>query len=304
MTRTRKIIAGLIVAVLILLLVAFMSIDAIAASVIRSQGTTILGVKTDVSSVKLGIFSDDTQIRGLKIANPEGFEKPDFVQLTSADIAASIGTMLSDKIEIPTVILQGLTLDLEQIDDRLNANVIVEHVSAATSSETSTEPSERVHLNIGKLEIHDIRLTATGSIVNLAGGKLDAEIPSFTMENVGTKTEEGDITSQVVSLALSILLKHIQDNPVQGLSGAAVGSIATALESVPGLRKIGVGKALLEVNRGLNEGLGKATDEIKNLGDNIGEGLGGLLGGGKGKSPSGESSDEGKKETDKKESGG
>ncbi len=278
MSRTKKIIAGIIVGIVVLLLGAYMAVDAIAASLLRSEGTAILGVKTDVSSIRLGLFSSKTSVEGLVIANPPGFKRTEFVHLDRADIAASVGTLLSRKINIPTVKIDGLTLDLEQIDDRLNATVIVDHVTKATEGAgEDDEEDEPVHLSIGELEITNITLTASGSIVNLAGGKLDATIPSFVMKNVGTNTEDGDVAGQVISLALSIVMQHIVDHPVKGLSGAAVGSLATAMESVPGLRQLGVGKVLLNVNETLNQGLGKATQGIKDIGGGIGGAISGQL---------------------------
>jgi hypothetical protein len=283
MSRTKKIIAGIIVAILVLVLGGFMFIDAIAASVLRSQGTSLLGVQTNVSSIRLGLLTQETSLTGLSIANPKGFGKPEFVHIDKMDIAASVGTMLSSTIDIPTVTIDGLALDLEQIDDRLNATVIVDHVTKATASADGTADSnaDPVHLTIGELSITNIKLTASGSIVNIAGGRLDTTIPSITIQNVGTKTEGGDIAGQAISLALSILMKHIMDNPVQGLSGAAVGSVATALEAIPGLRTLGVGKALLDVNRTLNDGVSKARQGLKDVGGSLTGGLSDLIGGGK-----------------------
>ena len=67
MSRTKKIIAGIIVGIVVLLLGAYMAVDAIAASLLRSEGTAILGVKTDVSSIRLGLFSSKTSVEVISI---------------------------------------------------------------------------------------------------------------------------------------------------------------------------------------------------------------------------------------------
>ena len=64
MSRTKKIIAGIIVGIVVLLLGAYMAVDAIAASLLRSEGTAILGVKTDVSSIRLGFVQLENLGRG------------------------------------------------------------------------------------------------------------------------------------------------------------------------------------------------------------------------------------------------
>ena len=279
MSRAKKILAGVIVGLIIVIGGLYMSIDTIAASVLRSEGTSVLGVKTQVESVKLGLFRPSTSIRGLTIANPEGFDKPDFLHVDRAEISATVGTMLSADIQVPLVAIDGLTLDIEQINDKLNVDVIVDHVKqqahASKSPDTGADDNDDVKLNIARLEIRNITLMASGRIVNLAGGTLDTTIPSFTMDNVGTNSDDGELSGQIVSLALSILLQHIADNPVKGLSSAAVGTMASALDAIPGLRQIGVSSAMLKVNAGLNKGLEKATGGVKD----VGKALGGLLDG-------------------------
>jgi hypothetical protein len=283
MSRTKKILAGIIVGLIIVVGGLYMAIDTIVASVLRSEGTSVLGVQTQVESVKLGLFRPSTEIRGLTIANPEGFSRPNFVHVDRAEISATVGTMLSSDIQIPLVVIDGLTLDIEQINEKLNIDVIVEnvkrHAHASQSPDTGADDNDDVKLNIARLEIRNITLTASGSIVNLAGGSLDTTIPSFTMDNVGTNTDDGELSGQIISLALSILLQHIADNPVKGLGNAAVGTMATALDSIPGLRSIGVSSALLKVNAKLNRGLEKATGGVKNVGKALGGLLDGLGGG-------------------------
>jgi len=274
MSKWKKIVGAVVIGVVVLALVAYMAVDTIVASLIRTEGSTLLGVPTQVGSVRLGLLEEHTTLRGLTVANPKGFERAHFVQIAEATIEASLGTMLGDDINIPTVRIDGLVLDLEQINDSLNADVIVNHINASTASEFK-QTRDPVQLNIASLEITNITLHARGSIVNIAGGKIDAEIPSFTMVNVGTKTDDGEVSAQIVSLVLSIMLQHIADNPVKGLSSAAVGSIASALDKIPGLRQIGVSKVLLDVNRGLNDTLEKVGKGVKGIGD----AFGGLLGG-------------------------
>ena len=282
MSKWKKIVGAVLVVLVVLALAGYMTVDTIAASLIRSEGTVLLGVDTQVKTVRLGLLEQRTTLRALTIANPEGFERPHFVQISEATIDASLGTLMSNDINIPSVHIDGLVLDLEQVNAKLNADVIVSHIKASTTSEAQQD-RDPVSINIASLKITNITLHAKGSIVNLAGGTLDAEVPSFTMMNVGSKTDEGEVASQIVSLTLSILMQHIAENPVRGLSGAAVGTIATALDGIPGLRQIGISKALLDVNTGLNDTLEKAGKGVKGIGDAIG----GLLGGDKKKQDEG-----------------
>ena len=80
-------------------------------------------------------------------------------------------------------------------------------------------------------------------------------------------------------MMLGVLMKHIAENPIQGLSGAAVGSVASAIENIPILDQTGVGRRLGDVLKGANRGLNEGIQGVGKGIQDIGKGLGGLLGG-------------------------
>ncbi len=275
-------LAKRIAVVLVLLLVVavvgtYLAIDAIARSVIDTQGSAVLGVSTSVDSVRLAVFSDGSHLSGLTIANPEGFKRPNFIELGEATIEANVGTLLGSDIQIPSVHITGLTVDLEQINERMNASEIVSNVERNTATPDDTD--DPMDFNVKTLVIEDIRLTASGSIVNIAGGHLDTRIPRLELHNLGTRTDGDQLSHQLISMMLGVLMRHIAANPIEGLSGAAVGSVATALENIPILDQTGVGHTVGDVLKGANKAVSEGLGDVgKGLGD-IGKGLGGLLSG-------------------------
>ena len=272
-----RILIGSVVGLILLVAIAYIAIDAIARQVIDTEGTNVLGVPTEVSSVSMAVFGSETSFSGLTIANPPHFKRDNFIEVGEAAIAANLGTLISSDIEIPNVHIKGLTVDLEQIDDRMNASEIVKNVERNTA--TPDDKQEPVNFNVKVLIIEDIHLTASGSIVNIAGGHLDTKIPRLELHNLGTKTDADQLSHQLVSIMLGVLMKHIAENPIQGLSGAAVGSVASALESIPLLDHTGVGRTLGDALKGVNKGLGKGIQDVGKGLQNLGDGLGGLLGG-------------------------
>jgi hypothetical protein len=296
MKLVRRISLIAVLVVIVLVVGVYLAIDVIARNVIDSEGTSVLGVSTSVESVHLGIFTQDTKLVGLTIANPTGYARPNFIQVKSIEVQASVGTMLSSDIKIPLVHITGLDVDLEQVKKMLNATEIVNNVAANTASADDTSAS--VEFNVQTLIIEDIHLTASGSIVNLAGGKLDTKIPRLEIHNLGTKTDGDQLSEQLVSLMLGVLMKHIASNPIHGLSGIAIGSISTALERIPILKQTGVGQklggALNRVGRGLSGGISEVGDGFKG----IGAGIGGLIGEGEQAKPSGETGESDAEEGD------
>ena len=255
---------------------AYVAIDLIARNVVDSQGTAVLGVPTNVSSVRLAVFGSQSGFHNLTIANPAGYQKPNFVEIKEAEFSAGLGTLLSSSIEIPLVHIKGLTLDLEQINDKTNANEIIKNIDANTATPDDTD--DPMQFNITKLVIEDIRLTASGSIVNIAGGKLDTTIPRLELNNLGTNTDGDQLSHQLISMMLGVLMKHIADNPIQGLSGAAVGSMVTAIESIPVIGSSGAGRSIGHLLKGVNNGLNSGVQGIGEKINGLGKGISDLFG--------------------------
>ncbi len=257
--------------VLVVVIGAYFAIDQIARSIVGSQGTSVLGVPTSVSSVRLAVFSAESGFTELTIANPEGFQKPNFIEIKQAEFSASVGTLLSSNIDIPLVHIKGLTLDLEQIAGNTNADAIIKNINANTKEPDDVD--DPMKFNIKKLIIEDIRLTASGSIVNIAGGKIDTKIPRIELSNLGTETDGDQLSQQLISMMLGVLMKHIAENPIQGLSGAAVGTIVTGIESIPilGSSQAGrtLGQLLMGANRGINSGVQGIGEKLNGVGKGI-----------------------------------
>ena len=270
----KKVIKWAILSVLGLVVVAvvvsYIAIDMIARTAIDSAGSSIFGVPVNVDSVHMAVFGSESSLDGLTIANPKGFKAPYFIQVGDATIQANVPSLLSSDITIPLVQITGLKLDLEQINQRLNATELVANIKKATASPGGDDSGSAVSFNIQKFVVDDIELHASGSIVNIAGGRLDAKIPKLELKNLGTKTNGDELADHLVSMMVTVLMKHIADHPIQGLSGVAVGSVATALENIPLLDQTGVGRSVGDALKGVNQGLGQGISDI-------GEGLGDLL---------------------------
>jgi|GEM_PF-1440405 len=276
MRKFGKISAIVACSLLALIIILYLSVDLIARYALHRAGTDLMGVETTASSVDLGIIRNSTTITDLTIDNPEGFRQPRLLEVKNMYIEGRLGTFVSSNIQIPLVSLDGFTIDLEQIGDRINVSEVVSNISKEVD-----EPDDSggdITLNIARLEIKDITLTAEGKIVSIAGGKLDATLPKIELADVGTESDPDKLLAHVIGIMVKIVLNHIASNPIKGLSNAALGQIGNAIESIPGLKQVGLGKPIADAVRGVGEG---AAGAINGIGDVI---RGATGGGGKAKS--------------------
>lgn len=251
-----------IVAVVILFIVGLKLVDVIAKSVIDSELTALLGVDAHVGGVDLGVLTSRSSFTNIKIKNPPEFAQKYIITIDRADIDCGVGTLMSDNIDIKEVTLKGLVFDLEEVDKKINIEEVIkniqEYVKSLPPTNTSTE------LNIHVLKVQDVRLTASGAIVTIAGGKIDQQIPDFQVTNIGTKSDTSRMSNQFVSILTHSVLSHVFKNPINGLSGVTMSSLHSVFGEIP----FASGGSLADGIRDLGNVLGGGgEDEEKKEGD-------------------------------------
>jgi len=250
-SKATKVITIVIVSGLILGLVGLRLVDVIARSVIDSEVSEILGVEAHFGGVDLGVLTSSSTFTGITIKNPPGFKKSFLLTIDRAEIDCGLGTLMSDDIDIPRVVLDGLTFDLEEVDKKINIEDVIKNIQAYVADQPQTDtPTE---LEIRTLEIKNLVLTAHGDIVTIAGGSLKTKIPDFTVENIGTKSDTHRMASQFVNILTHAILSHAFKHPIAGLSGVTMTS----------LQKISTDLPLVPFTK-LKEGFENVKDVLKN----------------------------------------
>ncbi|MCH2147956.1 MAG: AsmA family protein [Phycisphaerales bacterium] len=217
--------------VLILCIVGLRLVDVIAKSVLDSQVSAILGVEARVSGVSLGVLTSSSSFTGITIENPPGFKEEYVLSIESATMDVGIGTLLSNDIEIPNIVLTGLTFDLEEVDKKINIEEVVNNITAYSDAQPATDTPTEVEIKT--LHVHDLDLKASGSIVTITGGHLETKVPDFTVKNIGTKSNPSKMSEQFVNVLMHAVLSHVFDHPIEGLSSVFTSSVKKAVYELP-----------------------------------------------------------------------
>jgi len=268
-------------------------IDSIARKGIEAGSTYALGVPTTLDKADVGIFGGTFSMGGLNVANPEGFTSPHFLVLNDGAVAVSLGTLRRDVVELPTLTLTGISMNLERAGDKSNYKVILDNLKRFESDggppgKKPAEPSEPgKKFVIRNLEIRDINVH-----VNLLpqGGTLtqvDVPIDLIQLKDVGS----GGKSVQLSDLA-GVILKTIMTVAVQKggelIPGDISGELTKGLGELQNLGDQGItvllgdggvvqtfGKTAEELGKSAEEGAKKLGDEAKKLGEGIGNIFGG-----------------------------
>ena len=79
-------VLAVLIIVIVICLVGIMVLDSMGRTLVKTAGSEGLGVPVAVKSVHVGFFSNDSHLKEIQIANPEGFTNPNLLSIERADI--------------------------------------------------------------------------------------------------------------------------------------------------------------------------------------------------------------------------
>jgi hypothetical protein len=195
----------ILIPVALLLMLAFGSlllVDSLARKAIEEGGSHALGVETSLESAGIGLFSGLFTLDGLAVANPPGFSEPEFFRLRSGELQLPLSALMEETITIPSLVLEGITIDLERNSKGTNYGQLLEHLEGITAGGSSDEPtdtSDSKTFLLQELVIRDVRAN-----VNLlpAGGeltKMSVSVPEIRVEGLSNALTLPQLCALVVT---------------------------------------------------------------------------------------------------------
>ena len=235
MKKLAILVGGLVILLVAVVAVVFVSIDAIARAAIERGSTYALGVPTTLGSADIGILSGEFTMKDLDVANPDGFDGGYFFQLDEGFVAVSLGSLRQDTVEIPTLALTGVRMNLQKKGGRANYTVITENLKRLESGETAGEERNRAeedgergkNFMIHEIVIRDVHVTV--DVLPIGGELTRIEIPieEVRLTEIGSETlTTAEVTSRVIKMILAAVVRNGASLPadlVDDLGGALRG---------------------------------------------------------------------------------
>jgi len=280
MIKKLAILAGALVVVLVgIVVIAVMSIDSIAKAAIVHGSTYALGVQTTLASADIGIFSGEFGLKGLIVANPEGFESDHFLQLDEGFLAVSLGSLRQDTVEVPTLALTGIDINLEKRGGKANYKIITDNLKRFESDDTADDGAQAGAGKPGKkfvvreIIIRDVNVTVDLVPVGGALTRLELPIEEIRMTDIGS---DSMTTAELTNRIIKMILAAIVSNGAQ-LPADLVNDLGGALAELGDLGNMTVTETVKTVGK-VAERLGEGGEEVGKAIGNAVEGLGGLFG--------------------------
>ena len=228
--------AGLALLVVGAALLIYLSLDFFVARAIESEGTAALQTPVSVEGVDLALTESRAGLRGLEVANPEGYGSEPAFALGEIAVSIDPESLSGGPIRLPSIRITESRVRVE-LGERGFSNLerILERVRAPAEETSEGEASEPTRFSIDELRFDG------GRIVLAREGKKDQslELPEITLRELGGS--EGATGGEIARVATEALLQRV-------VIAAASHELSEVLEEE-------IGKALGEATRDIFKGV-------------------------------------------------
>jgi uncharacterized protein involved in outer membrane biogenesis len=179
--------------------------------------------------VDIGLIAGRAQLEGLIVGNPKGFAAPAAVKVGKARVRLKLGSILSDRIEIEEITIDGPEVTYEGILSKSNFSTILDNVqsfastgerSKPTTPTVQTPPSDAKKFLINELNVTNGRVALWVTSGLLGDQNLSVTLPEIHLKDIG-KATGGATAAEALGAVFAALNKA---------SAQAVASAAKPLE--------------------------------------------------------------------------
>lgn len=221
-----RIAGGLVLLAGVALVALWWRMDALAERMIEQGASERLGVETTLRGLLLRPISGILSLRGLRIANPPGYEG-DFLWVERARGELDVSTLRREVVEVREVELEGVVLALEERPNGSNYDHIVANLGR-NAKPAAEEPGPSVRVR----DLYVRNITAHVRLAPAPAPPITLEVPEIHLEDLGGPggAGTGQITAEVVRAILTAVATRAPGVPLAltgrllkglGLSGAA-----------------------------------------------------------------------------------
>ncbi len=312
------IIAGVLILLMIIGVVILISkIDSLVKSGVEAVGPQVLKTEVKIDDVQISLLGGRAGLKGFVIGNPEGFKTPSCMSLDEVALEINYGSLLSDVISVPEIVIRKpkITLETKALGIKgNNLSTLLANIEETTggSSEASSPPATPVagekpaageeaekpgppqYYSVKRILIAEATISVSDTL--LKGKEHSLTLPDLEVPELSTKMT----LAEIIEKSLRAILKAAASQPgplgdrfkkitamvsPENLRKARQDAENLARNAVDNLKKTG-GKAVRDLTKTLKEGgnpdniqdvLKKAEKDSGKIIDKVGKDAGGFL---------------------------
>jgi hypothetical protein len=238
----KKILFSLLIILIVVILAGIIALNFYLGPAVKmgmeTVGPKMTQVSVKVDAVNVSLLTGSAGIKNLVVGNPEGYKAPEAIRVGSAAIGVNPLSVLSDKIVIRSMRLEGPQITFEGSPfSGNNLNTILKNVNAATRSggtAATNAPAQKSAKPAKKLEVDDLLIT--GAKVNFNGAVLT--LPDIHLTNLGRGSggiTPADLTRRMLEAITAATIKAVVNagtevgNDVRKSVGVGVSNFSKSL---------------------------------------------------------------------------
>ncbi len=215
---------------IVLLIIISISLGLIIKGAVNHVLPKITGTPVSMGSCYLNLFTGTLNIKNFIIGNPENYATPHAFKLAEVHVDIGLTSLLSDKIIIVQILVDGMEVSFESKLTETNIGVIKDNIdsfskkdeSGESDSAETAEAEEDTEGGI-KLQIDDFKFINSKITVHIGAG-VDVPLPNIEMTGIGAESEDGASVSAVTEEVFSALYIAIIES-VQSVGNIDIGDL-------------------------------------------------------------------------------
>lgn len=259
----RKIICIVSAIVLVVFVVVIMLVHSFGGRALKygieTVGSKTMCVEVTVEDVSFSIVGGWLKLKNLKVANPEGYQHENLLEIGSVEVELSVKSLLSDKVVVETVMLDDVLLVIEQKElIRNNLQEVLESLPSSQEEKAESEATDK------KIHVHKLFITGTivkAKLLPIPGRADTVKLTLGPIEMTDMGQDDKMTAGILVAEILRAIAVGVAEKGKDLLPDDMLGSISSVLEMSGEILKEG-GKQLIEGGKDLGEGV---TEGIKGL---------------------------------------
>jgi len=246
-----RVVIGALALIIIGIFIVGLFLGDIVKQGVQTVGPKIAGVDIKLNHVGFSLLSGSVNIKGLVVGNPEGYKTPEAISVGTVSVSVKPGSLLSDKVVIPSIHVEAPEITLEGSLHGNNLSKILDNVKAATGStdKSGAATSGGEKPSGKKLEVDDFLITGGKihlSITGMGGKSATVPLPEIHLTDLGKNS--GGITA-------ADLTKRVLEAITESATKAAAGALTDIGKNAAGLTKE-AGQSVSNATEKITKGIG------------------------------------------------
>ena len=213
---------------------AYVLRNQLVRSAVESASERSLGVPTAIARMQVDLLGQSLALSGYRVSNPEGYGDDPFFRIGKGSVEVQGGTVLSDRIRVPQLRLEGVELSLRQRGTDANYRTVLDHVRSMRTQGTPTEDPTIV--DVDEVVIRDLVLAAH---LELPGtDPIDERVTIDELRLTGVSTGEGVPLDQLIARVVQATIDRALEQGAAELPEQLASNLGARLDELPDLEAL------------------------------------------------------------------